>query len=611
MPSVAKAEIERGEPNGRKACIDFSLRNFKPGLYALMAEEQGLEARYLGKESSIDRNTGKLIIPSVINNIRGIVSGLSQRNGLSVLTDDELRDRREEAHKKQQHTGLEIKEKAEELGLVTVQTEDQVNSMLDQSGSRLFTYEVNRKDGHGYLQSRGWNMYRTENGAFVLITRSAGEGDVQQFDTTSVDALFDQDPDFVADKIRSFYESQGVEHVVNSIAYNLALHEVDSSTLIPQFFDLLSTDAQTREKEIDGLITFLYAFGRIGEYPNKLVNQFTTNLKRRTQQILDGKQETTSRDYVDHLITCPGESEQGRTQAFLRFGLMEAFAGIEFDKLERPNWEDNSPEAQQTRLLMHPLSHTQRVIEKERIRIQSEKERDSQFVRVIQATRQITDMGEFEQALARDLPDAFSSIERIKEVGPTFAGKTAFDRFIDRATAMVVRDGRELNQAVMESLEAMHLPHDSVPGILFDWRRGVRFTNPELQFLLSLIVLKSVQATNPDSIGERLSSMVTSYEKKITSADTRLVQLNQEEELMKAVLAQYGISEEIVDRLAVSVEPEDTQTDRPNHTAFTLAFLALLFSEHLDRTSPAFRAMVKEIYPSVKDETLDILQESV
>ncbi len=598
MSVESRTDLEPREQHGRKACIDFSLRTFSPLVWSQMGS-RGFEERFLEGEFSRD-DRGDLIIPSVQKKVKKRVWALRARNVLR-LSDRQLTTMEESIGQERNNLGIAIKEKAERGGLVSSQTTEQVAETLG---------GVVRMPVEDDFSFRKWKILPTQDGSFTFVTPQISDDNNTNFDVFSMDSLYQQDPKFVKEKVRRFYELQGLEQAINGVTYNLALHKVDERSLVPGSINELSTDQKRMEQEMDGYIAFLRFFGGLTDYPTRLVDDFVRELRQGNQPLPGEEQRFVNlATYFDHIIDCPREPDATRHEATLREYAFNRLSTLELTPLERPNPDDQSSAAEQIRLLMHPLSYTEVEINKDRERLRGQKERDTNIGQFIRETRDVMDRAEFTRVLEEKLPTTFSLLQRFMQgAGEGYSGQTGFDRFIERATRMVIREGKTPDQAVLESLSSMYFVSDNIPEVRVD-SQGARIFDPDLRFLLPYMVLKSVQENVEDRnpINERIHALAEQYEERVHTADAKFFELQQRDELMKAMMSHYNIPRELINQLALSVQPAEEERD-PNYTAFAFAFSALVLSEYLDRTTLAFRALAKEVYPAIKDEILDILQ---
>ncbi len=631
MKSPDRTESEPKEPFSRGKCIDYSLRTYTPRLFINMSEGRGFEEKFLGQEAFREQDT--LIIPTVSLRIQEEVNRLISQNASDVISDRQLDTIEKQNLQEIRQIGTVIKNKAEEFSLVNTQSPEQVaQSLKDKS---MFEYEV-EDNSVSWIRYRGWYIYQDKEEKHILVIPNTTRGEISQLDTVDLDDLFIQDPEFLKEQINRYHQLQGVRNAINGVTYNLALHSVDERLLIPHSFEQFSIDPEKRQKEVKELATFLTWFARLDNQYSQRVYGFVTGLRQRGQKF--SGEDNRSADlghYLGHMEECPGESDNTHQQAAGRKEVYEQFTSIDLNSLGQPVVDNRSPNTQILNLFRNPLMHTEVEVSEAETQRRSIQTHDQKFVQFIEETRGIRSPEQFLQALQQKLPDTFTVVERFREWLNKGYIKDMLGEIVDSASFELGFKDLNLNGvglAVSKNLQrhSAFLKSD-FPGVSISWSDAY-ISDSTLRDVLSLLVIKSLHKsldTKQDSFGfdreykqqrsgqidDLTVSIIRDYKRKTWDNERILSELAEKRLLMQVFIAKAGISAELIDELTRLVrEPEDSEGKKSlvhrDHTSFALAFNALFFSSkgRLDISSTAFRAIVKEIFPNINDEALDVIQ---
>ena len=132
-----------------------------------------------------------------------------------------------------------------------------------------------------------------------MVVPQMTDRNVEHVEVVDFDYLFTKDPRFFKSKIRKYHVLEGTRYHINYATYNLVLHETDEEIVIPEFLRKLSHSPQEREKEMEGLTSFLVVLGSIDREDQDVIEQFIRHVYG-GRRLPDGR--TNYLDtYLDHL----------------------------------------------------------------------------------------------------------------------------------------------------------------------------------------------------------------------------------------------------------------------------------------------------------------------
>lgn len=623
-----KAEFEQKQPFEKGRCIDFSLRSILEisehfVFIPMMAQARDFEERFLGVEVNRDKESilKDFRIPAVGIRMQERISQLVRQNSVAVFTDKELIELIKQVYREERQVGVEIRNRAQELGLVNTQSSKEIAQGLGNAGRcEYLEREVQILRDHG-----DWQIYQGKEEKFLLVA-SQTERIGDQLNTVDLDDLFVKDPEFLKDKIRKYYELQGVSHAVEWTLACLGDHKVFEKSMVYKLFGQMSGDL----KEVRELATFLTWFGRLDREYTSLVANFITGFKTISGVRVDSS--------LAHMKVCPGESESTHQRITALQEAYTQFASINFNTHRPPEAIGLSADTQTLSLVRDPLRFIEAQFNKKEEEVRADQARYIQFAQFIEDTRDIKNPEQLLQDMQQQLPDTFALLEQSREwLGEDYSGQNKLGEIIKRAS-LYIRDV-SLRDIIHENVRQMIensfrlASKDSPAKILLSWlRTGIH--NVELIEVIALCAAKLAQSRNEltlgiasvqDSLeGEEQQYLKELYRQRAEKLEQYVDAIAKEhrkkaEDLAKDrsaignFLARTGISEKAVnDLVLLAIKPEDGKTKSTYNAriSFAIAFNALfLYSQgQLDVKSPAFRSLVREVFPYVEDEILDILQ---
>lgn len=641
-------EKEPGLAFDRGRCIDNSLNSFKrPYFFGLSPDEQVegrfLEERYLAEDAFVDQSVrvSELRIPSVEKLLSARVAELIQANTISLLTDTQLSQYRAETQEQSKQVGKALEEKGRQLGL-SYTTDPSVFAETLELEKGIFFERLGSRSGQ--MKDEGWEIYRDKQGKYQLVMPYLVTSDeviyTKQLTVTDLDGLYQKDPAFVEEQLRKYHFQVGTSQIINRITYDLALHQIDGPSYLPELLSEFTKSPERSQNEVDSIVFFLKVLVTLN--PNLARNFFNFRQKMvdARYQRLPADQDTRSVSlevYLKHISECPGLDEE----THIRYGnLLLNFNKISSIHAARSvtSIADSLPVSSEeaVSILQRPVEYMGVLIDEAEEASQKDKQRNSLLAEFIEETADIKDIDLFLQKLKEALPEEYLKLDRFKKwLGEKVTEKGSvviFDEMVRGSKPDIelgsLRYLRDITQIINSRL-AIHgytrMPRqESFEGVNIQFGEA-SIIDQELSILVSLIVMKHAQSEfekgnyqyssfdkeqKPASLQLLVQEIGKSYRSSANKADQSLKGLRRKRSDMGQLLAALNLSTETIDNLYKASLKESDNRVPIHNSEFMILFDALYFSRKglLDVNSQLFKRVMITVLPGITYEMIAALQ---
>lgn len=482
----------------------------------------------------------------------------------------------------------------------------------------------------GMLVSRGWQVYSNRQGQAVLILyepKKEENSHLPTFRTVNLDALYKEVPDFVENNVRSLYRAGFEGKLVNIITYNLAAHDLKNSGLVPEYIAALAKSGETEIEKVKILMRLIVENEEGG---SQMVYQFLKRLSDQTYAKIPNDDRNMYLDYYfAHLATCPAETDEVRAIARDRMNVLVHLKTI--------NYSARSGiivEGQET--LQNPILHTPEFIE-DVIRIEGntlKKSKDFlQFINRTSSRRRSIEPTL--KDLRRRMFRLYQFIERFKAaLGESALGGSNFDEFFKEMVSRFSMDlGSSLPNYGIKSLDdAEKVVSQSLYPNAYrlagnsEWvtevdrrdpnRPQVNIRDEGLRDLLLYLAIKTAQQNSmSDSIRAGADKVIgwlkNKYAHKVEGSEQRLREYDLREKNIRKLMRKLGIPKHQISRLVKHVKKEKSgKYQTYDYSKFGVLYRTLVYSKQglIDLESKAIEAVLKALYPNIKEEEWGLLK---
>jgi len=616
-------------------CIRTSLNLYKPNLFSFLGEGISLTDKFLSEEVIEATSPHHFQLKSVNRAMRGFKQLFKDR-GLKP-SGDNFDQIGEEANAEQRRFGGNVLAKAEGLSLVrTISVEEAAGSLQVRTHGG-FQREVEYE--HTFLKSRGWQVYPNQENEAILVTLQSEE-EQQELKAVNIDRLYETDPKFVKRQIRNFFRNQAIRGITNSVTYNLMVHRVSESDLFPQVIRELGNISSTEDGDFDRLTetlkvqAYLILLTQYTDFQFHESDGFVRGLPTRNTKIESDSRQMYPDYYLQHMATCPGETEQTR----LRAGRMEnTYNILRATRLEAPYHP--IPDTSEAQILRNPIQYTTQCLDDLEQEIRQGIELDRNFLTFLDKTRGKMRFDQIVEILQETNPLLYEQNIGFQEaLGEDYAGKSNYDRFLkDGArdlffeTIRSTRDKAITLEDVKQSIaHSLYVPSGNLHGDN-EWTRRDHsnpykpktvITDETLRDLNTYLVMKRLEneerdrdsTINSQTLESLFKDFKGDYQKKIGNSNIHLDGVANQRVVFQAYLDQYGIPISTVSQLVEISKLGTTEEmwNRYDYAKFSLLFRTLAYSRrgYVEPKSPIFQSLVRELFPKIKEEEWDIIREA-
>lgn len=622
--SESDREFEPKEFN-RADCVRHTARTYAPSPFPL---GQRIETRYfvaddvyIGPDKQFER-------------LHSLDAAVAQRmNQLGdpgvKLTNKRLQELDEQEEQARRAWGPTVVSHARKFGLVETLTPEQAKARL--ALAPYVNLEESVDQEHGDFSFKRWEVFPTkgDNKPMLLVPTKSEEGQVS-FETVNLDDLHSRSPEFLPRLIRGCEEKYAMHDLANSVTYNLKLHEVSESELLPEFMREVAkiTDPEQRAREVRSMQAFMNRIVRLRD-DYHTVYSLNQRLFMGKVDMGDGRS-AYIQNYLRHMAKCPTQTKETHKRSE---GLEEVY-----NALLSVNYHVTPFDQQTENPVMRVLHEPARYIvylERAEERNIVDREQDRKVIDFIAKTGDITDRTQLLEALQQKLPDFHATLVKFKEwLGTDYFEKSRFDELILRTAKKIFSgdekfDLNQLNEALGKELSsAACLARGKFEGVSVDYTRineGASLYNPHLKAVLPLLAIKTAQAEAAEAIekkgdrfmgeyynrqvesAERLTrGLAQSYRERIEEINAALQDIAENKKAVALLKAQTGITDEEIAHLIDLTKGADSDDDsgpRLDSHLYTGLFNALVLEKQgvVNMHSPAFKGLLKSLFPGKPD----------
>lgn len=607
------ADQEPGKEFNPAECIRHTVSTFEPIPLSLGG---GIEKRYLDDDVYVrpgERFERLHSLDSAVN------QRINQFGDPGVeLTQERLREFYNQEKQARKSWGSRIISRAGELKLVKILTPEQAKTFLGFTDHDLARFAV----GHVSPEFNEWEILPTEdnNKPILLVPAKSEEGQLS-FETVHLDDLNDRDPGFLPQQIRDYQEKFAMSVLVPSVIYNLNLHQVRETELLPKFMRELAqiVDPEQRAKETESIKFFLNCMMRLGpEYASTTLS-FQQRLSD-TVRSMRGSGNANIQTYLRHIAECPTQATEANQRSSELANFYNTLLSVKYSAA----LSDSQKKDSVTKVLREPDMYTF-YLDKAEKRDRTDRDQHQKFIDFIAKTRDVTDQTRFMEVLKQELPEFHATLVRFQEwLGIDYYSEK--DRF-DELTSWISGFGsnmfnlEQLNKEIRRQLRSViSVSKGEFEGIHLDsWHNEVILSNPHLELVLPLIVIKAKQSEaekkiEKDDYSKRIFSrcqgltqeLRESYEERVKQADNTLLNIARDKLSVASLKEQTGITDEEIAHLIELTSYEDRNSDFDPGIYFQLyncLFNALVLEKQgkINMHSPVFKAFLKSLFPRTPD----------
>lgn len=628
MPIPESPQLEAGskEPFNRADCVRNTAQSFSPYPFLLI---QRLELRYL-PDNDVYVKPGERL-----ERLHSFDLAAAQRMGQFSdpgveLTDERLQEFCKQGIQARRDLGSTIVTRARQFGLVETLTSEQAKARLALAPHVNLAEEVDQQ--YGIFSFSGWDVFPDAQDIDkpVLIMPNRSEEGQITFEVVNLDNLNALDPEFLPLQIRGYEEKNAMHSLASSVTYNLNLHEIPESELLPEHMRALAqiADPEQRAREILYMQRFMSWMVSLGYDHSETVRLFKRELSMKHINMEDGRS-VGIKYYLEHMGKCPAQTEEVHQRNVRLTEVFNVLLSVDHHYPYSFGLQAANPVR---RVLQEPVQHTVYLDRAEK-RNAAGKEQDQKVVDFITNTGDATDQVRLLEALQQELPDFHTTIVRFQEwLGTDYFEKSKFDELISRTAENIYFAGdkfdlKKLDDTLRRNLIiATSLTRGEFEGVYTGYRSvntGASLYNPHLEAILPLMAIKAAQSGAEVRKGEEflgnyherqvqcakrlIQELAQSYREKIKVADETLEDIAKKRQALASLQEQTGITNEEVAHLIELATPEDGKDNNGFNLIdahlYTGLFNALVLEKQgmVDMHTPAFKELLKSLFPGRPD----------